>query len=581
MYTTDFSPCIFLIFSSHNLSFLSFISLKVPSSSHYVNTRSSSTHIKSIEPSRIHHSAHTHLTQQHPPPQGKGYKLPHGLTVKELKDMTSARLAAEARQKDMLDAKTHTPSLHHSSSSVSSTHSNRSKNSVGLILERSSMDQVAASHLISSHVQKFQGISENLSAGRPASKPLGTLSSSTGFMPQNNPTSLQFERICSDFDRNLDLNPSLNLAHRNYPTSRLQPQSFNSHNYMCHDISRSMSYPVPGAAINQPYSYAGSPVPESVGTFIPLSRSSVTDAEEASSNHHVIQDQNIFAPVVTFGESYLVGSYIASRGSSPTDSKTDDRSSLITENGWLDIFGRPSSAATIPTIIPSSESFCPEDDNYTVTFSPEHHRISNGLCLDERGVSSFSPNNRPFRVKDFRIDGKDIPNQTNVMPMIGVFRSLPSDHCEIRPVSSYTTSFHALSPLRSESDVNDSFLNKSWTNSFAEDYEDAINNEEDELALNRLENDLNALLTIGHEPNVAGKNDFFVSKLDPIYDTQVQPQSVVGNPPQSKLQEEAPVITSKTTDPRPSPLKKNSSGRKSSHSHRHRHVKKKDHAFNG
>jgi hypothetical protein len=170
---------------------------------------------------------------------------------------------------------------------------------------------------------------------------------------------------------------------------------------------------------------------------------------------------------------------------------------------------------------------------------------------------------------DFRVDSRE--------PMSGVFRSLPSDHCESRPVSSYSTSFHALSPLRSESDINDSFV-KSWTNSFAEDYDDAIKDEDDELALNRLEHDLNALLTMGHEPSSLGKNDFLVSKLDPVFCSTAQPQSVVGNPPQSIVHEEAPT---KSMDHRPSPLKKNTSVRKSAHSNRHRQVKKKDHAFNG
>lgn len=531
-----------------------------------------------MEPNRIHHAAHTHPAQSY---QGKGYKLPHGLTVKELKDMTSARLAAEARQKEMLDSNVHHgPSLAHSSSSVSSTHTHRSKNSVGLVLERSSIDQVTSSHnLISSHVQKFHGFSENVSTGRnvsmlPSSGSSGNLRthSSLGLMPHNN-RPFQPDRTHLDFERNhenpvqhsVDLNNHFNVNYRNYPASQLHSASSNNH-YICHDISRSNSYPVPNAIANQSFAFSGSSIPETIGAFIPLNRPSM-NVEHSSIPSSLSQEKSLFVPVVTYGESYLAGSSVASRGSSPTDSKTDDRSSLITENGWLDIFGRPSSAATIPTIIPSSESFCPEDDIYTVTLSPEHAKFAHSLSPDERGMSSFSPNSKPFRVTDFRVEGQNMSNPMKAMPMSGVFRSLPSDPYDHRPVLSDSASFHAFSPLRTGSDVANDSMVKSWTNSFAEDYEDAPKDEEDELALNRLEHDLNALLTIGHEPSALLKNDFLVSKIDPVF-----------NPPQSNVPVESPTETGEVL---PTPSKKSSTARKSFNRHRHRQAKKKDHAFNG
>ena len=525
----------------------------------------------------MQHSVHTHPAHNYTP--AKGYKLPHGLTVRELKDMTSARLAAEARQKDVMTTDTkggHAPGLFHSASSVSSTHSNRSRNSV---LERPSLDEISASHnLISSHVQKFQGVSN----GRHSSASNLQAHSSTGFAPPPN------NRGFSDFHRANE--HSMNeWNHRNHPVeSQIHHPSSSNEYYMSHDISRSHSYPMPSALLNQSFSFSGTTsIHESHGTFIPLTRSSV-EAEYASHTRGP-SEKNHFVPVVTYGESYLAGSSVASRGSSPTDSKTDDRSSFITESGWFDIFGRPSSAATIPTIVPSSESFCPDDDTYTLNFSPEHIKSSHALPLDEREMVSFSPHTQAVPMNNFHIrDGGDWsnPNNNNGMPMSGVFRSLPLDRHEGRPAS-----FYPLSPLRNGSDVaNDSSFVKSWTYSFAEDEEDLEPNEEtDEFPLNRLEDDLNALLTISHEPGMLEKNDFLVSKIDPVFCSTMTTQtpSVIGIPPpplpptSTCLHEEEKVPSNKSRDPlRRTAPSKGSNSRRSVGSHRHRNGKKKDHAFN-
>uniref|UniRef100_A0A7S2RH99 Uncharacterized protein n=1 Tax=Eucampia antarctica TaxID=49252 RepID=A0A7S2RH99_9STRA len=238
-----------------------------------------------------------------------------------------------------------------------------------------------------------------------------------------------------------------------------------------------------------------------------------------------------------------------SNSSSPVASRFGT-CNFIPDGRWYDIFGRPSSSTTVPTIEPSSESFCANEEEPVLPLS---FGVSN--CATSSGVNptgSELPNSVAESVLGTILDNAQKNSNTNntsvdgadgMIGISGVFRNVdphpsPNQINKTVPISRNGT-FDSGIIGKGRFPTRVAGVN-SWGNEYqGMDVSNVCLTDETEylagsVSMLRLEDDLNSLLNIaGDERAIQKKRHHclpsLVSKIDPEVDVYTSQPSLVAN----------------------------------------------------
>lgn len=621
-------------------------------------------------PRRNHHHQHQHYLQKQrfiATPNGNGSsssKLPHGLTVQELKEMTKARLAAEAfeaqgganneiqlQQQHLRSGDSqrfspaassyHTdPSLrsnhrfrHHHGAERQRLHSSESVSSADFVLrQRLNSAETAASAPATTKYNYPKGdLHHNHQGGMPRNNSHNSLIDFQ-YHPQNNSFggAISTDAASQSFNSSIDYghyyngSPSPNhfnsrnqnnnqdafetgsvnsfnselgpefLTSSDYPAAypkgyTLQQQQQQQQKYAFftdedsrYAFGRSCSYPsgtnLANAIENARDASAFSPC-HSKNNIMNRSRAATASPPGLS---HVLEDRPVVDQGISgnFSTSSLdmttqsprsipllepnprsanphgKNNYESnSNSSSPLSSRFTSCNFIPDADRWYDIFGRPSSSTTVPTIEPSSESFCVNEDE-------QHHQQQETLPISSSlGTSNHSTSNSSEALPNYVAEsvlGTTIESSSK--KCLNVSSTIVEGDCDsvigisgvFRNVVTQPSPNHQTSSISRNGTFDSGIIGQgrfptrvSGVNSWCDDYQitdkpnlEMMNGSENfanSISMSRLADDLNSLLNTDGDGSIAANSRYnqflpaLVSKIDPELDVSTPQPSLVAN----------------------------------------------------